>query len=112
MAQESKDKQREVDEDEAPDGEGSSETMRAADDEALVKTGGSDEGEESAGQDEGHDEGGEGDAGAEEGEEGEEGHGAAQLGIRSLRARRLLRVGHAGRVRARPRDPVAVELGR
>jgi preprotein translocase subunit SecE len=69
MAQESKDKEREVDEDKAPDASdepavhGSSEMMRAGDDEALVKVPGDDvEGEEG------------------EALEGEEGDAAAQLG--------------------------------
>ena len=66
MAQESKDKEREVDEDEGSEGEGSSETLRAGDDEALVKAEGDDA---------------EGDAGDEDGEgEGEEEQAAAQLG--------------------------------
>lgn len=71
MAQESKDKRREVEEDEAEgsseEAEGSSETMRAGDDEALVKA-------------EGDGADGEGDDAAE-GEEGEgEEQSAAQLG--------------------------------
>jgi preprotein translocase subunit SecE len=79
MAQESKDKEREVDEDEASDAEassaGSSETMRAGDDEALVKAD-ADEGD--AGHDEaGHDEAGDDEAGDDEGGEGT---AAAQLG--------------------------------
>ncbi len=73
MAQESKDKEREVDEDEASEGEGSSETMRAADDEALVKAdgegGASDETSEG---EEGEDQEGE--------DDGEGGQAAAQLG--------------------------------
>jgi preprotein translocase subunit SecE len=77
MAQESKDKEREVDEDEAPDGEGSSETMHAAEDEALVKT----DGDAQTDSDEASDEGGDEVAGdGADGEEGEEGHAAAQLG--------------------------------
>jgi preprotein translocase subunit SecE len=70
MAQESKDKTREVDEEEGSEAEGrtaSSETMRVADDEALTKA---DEGGEADGE--------EGDAGDGEGD-GEE-HAAAQLG--------------------------------
>jgi preprotein translocase subunit SecE len=70
MAQESRDKERAVDEDEASEGEGSSEIVRAADDEALVKA---------------DDEGGEGDASdgdASDGDasDGDEGQAAAQLG--------------------------------
>jgi preprotein translocase subunit SecE len=74
MAQESKDKEREVDEDEASEGEGSSETMRAADDEALVKVGDGERGD--AGDEPSPDEGAEGG----EGDEGDEGMAAAQLG--------------------------------
>lgn len=70
MAQESSDKKQAVDEDEeeqASEGEGSSETMRAADDEALVKDDGEGAAEDEAGDDE-----------AGEGEEGQP--AAAQLG--------------------------------
>jgi preprotein translocase subunit SecE len=71
MAQESKDKEREVDEDEASEGEGSSETMGAADDEALVKADDTAEGDSSADGEEGE---------GSDGEESEEGQAAAQLG--------------------------------
>lgn len=65
MAQESKDKQREIDEDDASAGEGSSEIMRAAD-ETLAKTDG----------DDADDEGGDVDAGDDDEDE----QAAAQLG--------------------------------
>jgi preprotein translocase subunit SecE len=72
MAQESKDKERKVDEDEASEGEGSSETLRVPDDQALTKPEGEDEG--------GEDEGGDEAAGDQGDEEGGEGQAAAQLG--------------------------------
>ena len=65
MAQESRDKEREVEEDEASEGEGTSETMRVAGDEALVKADVPDDAAE---------EGAEGDG------DGEQEHAAAQLG--------------------------------
>jgi len=68
MAQESKDKERGVDEDDTSEGEGSSETMRAADDEALVKA------DAEAPSDASEDET------SEEGDDGEGDQGAAQLG--------------------------------
>jgi preprotein translocase subunit SecE len=71
MAQESKDKEREVDEDDGSEAEGSSESsesMSAADDKALAKPD-----DEAAGEDDAAGEGG-------EGGQGEEGTAAAQLG--------------------------------
>jgi len=68
MAQESKDKERGVDEDDTSEGEGSSETMRAADDEALVKA------DAEAPSDASEDET------SEDGDDGEGDQGAAQLG--------------------------------
>ena len=81
MAQESKDKEREVDEDDgsesegSSEGEGSSETMRAGDDQALTSSPTRDAGQDGGDPDEGEDEAGE----EGDGEEGE-GQAAAQLG--------------------------------